>query len=137
MTQPGTVTALKTLRDGGYRVPWALTTNASEAERRAFVATWSTGLAGADDDLLTQAARRWVRTMREFPTLAEFRELVQSLARATAAPAPALPEATGTGALPSTAAQRRHHLARVRQQLDETGPLFHREDGSTVDPVTR
>ena len=135
MSRQGVIEALKCLRDGGYHVPWALTTNASEAERRAFVGTWATELADADDGLLDQAARRWVRTMRVFPTLAEFRELVQSLARAEAPPAPALPEATGAGAKPSTAAQRRRHVAEVRQQLAGAGPLFHREDGSTVDPV--
>ena len=72
---------------------------------------------------------------RLLEALAEFRELVQSLARAAAPPAPALPEATGAGAKPSTAAQRRRHVAEVRQQLAGAGPLFHREDGSTVDPV--
>lgn len=137
MSATGVVDALKILRSAGWRVPSALTPQASNDEALAFVETWASELAAYDDDSLIAAARREVRGADQFPVLSGFIAAVRRVDRDLhPIERKQLGEYSAAESVETPPERRAERLRELRELIaEQTGPLFTSDDGKDVTPL--
>lgn len=119
--------ALRVLVTGGYRFPEI---NDDMRER------WDEELNGFEPWAVLRAAKEWSGGAEKFPTLNEFRGQVLSVMRRNPKERSKLTEYAGEGMRVGSIEERKANLAKLRTLIaEQDGPLFKRDDGSTVDPM--